>query len=76
MSFISLEMPMDAAADFQRDGLIGAGGPTPGKEHVFECLLSDLEWSGVEARLKVLELPFKVRLPGSTELRSFNRPTW
>lgn len=76
MSLIALELPHVVAVDYQRDGLIGAGGPTPGREHVFECLLSDLEWQAVQVRLDAKNVPFKVQLPGSDQRKPFNNPTW
>lgn len=51
MSLIALEMPYATAMDHEWDDLLGAGGPTPGQEHVFECLLSDLQWPAVQAKL-------------------------
>jgi hypothetical protein len=76
MSLIALELPLTAAVDFQQKGLLGAGGPTPGREHVFECLLSDLEWPAVQAQLETQKLPFKVQLPGSVERKAFSGPNW
>lgn len=31
MSLIALELPYAVAVDYQRNALIGAGGPTPGR---------------------------------------------
>lgn len=76
MSLIALEIPYATAVDYQRDGLLGAGGPTPGQEHVFECLLSDLEWPAVQAKLDAKKVPFKVQLPGSAERKPYNNPNW
>lgn len=76
MSFVALEMPVDAAADFQRNGLIGAGGPLPNKRHVFTCLLSDQQWSVIEKRLLSQKTPFKVRMQGSEVFTALNSPAW
>jgi hypothetical protein len=76
MSLVALELPLDVAVDLQHKRVIGAGGPTPGKPDVNECLLSDLEWPAVEAQLASRKVPFKVQLPGSAERSPFNSPTW
>lgn len=76
MSLVTLELPLDVAIDLQHQGLIGAGGPTPGKPQVYECLLSDLQWPAVEAELASRKVSFKVQLPGDSDRRSFNGPTW
>jgi hypothetical protein len=75
MSLVALKLPLDVAIDLQHQGLIGAGGPTPGKPQVYECLLSDLEWPAVEAKLVSRNTPFKVQLPGSAEHVRVNSPT-
>ncbi|SDG77231.1 MULTISPECIES: hypothetical protein [unclassified Duganella] len=75
MSLIALELPYAVALDYQPYALIGAGGPTPGREHVFECLLSDLEWQAVQVMLDAKKVPFKVQLPGSDQRKPFNNPT-
>lgn len=76
MSLIALEMPYATAMDHQWDDLLRAGGPTPGQEHVFECLLSDLQWPAVQAKLDEKKVPYKVKLPGSVEREPYNNPTW
>jgi hypothetical protein len=76
MSLIALELPLEVAIDLQHQGLIGAGGPTPRKPQVFECLLSDLEWTVVEAELASGKIPFKVQVPGRPERLHVNSPTW
>ncbi|MGF6440140.1 hypothetical protein [Paraburkholderia youngii] len=76
MSDIALEIRTDDASEYPLSNMIGAGGPSPARLHIYEVRLAYGQWEPVQAYLDQQKLPYKYACPSDAEFAVRNNPDW
>jgi hypothetical protein len=76
MSDVALELRTDDASDYPLSNMIGPGGPSPGRLHIYEVQLSYGQWEPVQAYLDQQGIPYKFASPSNGPFARQNNPNW
>ncbi len=76
MSDVALELLTYDASRYPLSNMIGAGGPSPGRLHIYEVLLAYGQWVPVREYLDQQGIPYKVACPSNAPFEPGNDPSW